>query len=86
MVTCWERADLLALLYVKFPCVFVTFPYSVLGEVWYLIVSFHDIYLLSYFVRLYFSFHLFLQNVLLANSGDPDQTPHFLACDLGLHC
>ena len=24
--------------------------------------------------------------VLLANSGDPDQTPHFAASDLGLHC
>ena len=23
---------------------------------------------------------------LLANSGDPDQTPHFAASDLGLHC
>ena len=39
VVTCWERADLLALLYVMFYCVFVTFPYGVLGQVWYLIVS-----------------------------------------------
>ena len=23
---------------------------------------------------------------LFANSGDPDQTPHFAAFDLGLHC
>ena len=23
---------------------------------------------------------------LLANSGDPDQTPHSVASDLGLHC
>ena len=23
---------------------------------------------------------------LFANSGDPDQTPHFAASDLGLHC
>ena len=23
---------------------------------------------------------------LLASSGDPDQTPHFVAFDLGLHC
>ena len=38
MVTCWERADLLALLYVMF-LVFVTFPYGVLGQVWYFIVS-----------------------------------------------
>ena len=30
VVTCWERADLLAHLYVMFSCVFVTFPYGVL--------------------------------------------------------
>ena len=23
---------------------------------------------------------------LFANTGDPDQTPHFAASDLGLHC
>ena len=33
MVTCWERADLLALLCEMFFCVFVTFPYDVLGTV-----------------------------------------------------
>ena len=38
--TSWERADLLALLCVVFSCVsFVTFPYGVLGQVLYLIVS-----------------------------------------------
>ena len=26
------------------------------------------------------------QKLLLANSGDPDQTPHYAASDLGLHC
>ena len=49
VVTCWERADLLASLYVMFSSVFVTFPYSVLGQVWYLIVSIPDLCLLSYF-------------------------------------
>ena len=39
VVTYWERADLLALLYMMFSCVFVTFPYGVLGQVWYMIVS-----------------------------------------------
>ena len=39
VVTCWERAVLLALLYVMFSCAFVTFAYGVLGQVWYLIVS-----------------------------------------------
>ena len=48
-LACWERADLLALLCVMFSCVFVTFPYGVLGQVWYLIVSIPDLCLLTYF-------------------------------------
>ena len=24
--------------------------------------------------------------MVFANNGDPDQTPHFVASDLGLHC
>ena len=40
--------DLLALLFVMVYCVFVTFPYGVLGQVWYLIVSIPDLYLLLY--------------------------------------
>ena len=43
VVTCWERADLLVLFYVMFSCVFVTFPYGVLGQVLYLIVSIPDL-------------------------------------------
>ena len=38
VVNCWERADLLTLLYGMFSCIFVTFSYGVLGQVWYLIV------------------------------------------------
>ena len=38
VVTCRERASLLALLYVMLYCVFVTFPSGVLGQVCYLIV------------------------------------------------
>ena len=34
IVTCWERANLLALLYVIFSSVFVTFPCGVLGRVY----------------------------------------------------
>ena len=49
VVTCWERVDLLAFLYVMFSCVFVTFSFSVLCQVWYLIVSIPDLCLLSYF-------------------------------------
>ena len=42
VVTCWEWADLLAFLFVLFPCVFVTFPHGVSGQVWYLIESIPD--------------------------------------------
>ena len=35
VVTCWERADLLAFFNEMF-FAFVTFPYGVLGQVWYL--------------------------------------------------
>ena len=45
---CWERADLLTLLYVMLYCVFVTLPYGNLGKVWYLIVSIPDLCLLYY--------------------------------------
>ena len=48
-MTCWERANPLALLYVMFKCVFVTFSCNSLGQVWYLIVSIPDLCLLTYF-------------------------------------
>ena len=48
LVTCWERADLLALADVY--CIFVTFPCGILGQVWYLIASFPDLCHLSYFL------------------------------------
>ena len=32
VVTCWERAVILALVFVIFSCVIVTFPYGVLGQ------------------------------------------------------
>ena len=50
MITCWERADLLALLCVMFSCVFVTIPHGVSDQVLYLIVSIPDLCLL-YFKR-----------------------------------
>ena len=46
----FEMADLLALLYVIFSCVFVTFPCGVLGQVWCLIESNPDLSLLFYFI------------------------------------
>ena len=53
VVTCWEKTDLLALVYVMFSCVFATFPYGVLGQVWYLIVSIPDLCFL-FFILIYF--------------------------------
>ena len=47
VVTCWERADLLALVcgvYCEFH-----FPIGILGKVWYLIVSIPDLCTLTYF-------------------------------------
>ena len=35
LLTCWERADLLALVGDVY-CIFVTFPCNILGHVWYI--------------------------------------------------
>ena len=51
-VTCWERANLLALLYVMFSCVFVTFSIWCPGSGVVLDCIFLDLRLLSYFVAL----------------------------------
>ena len=48
VVTCWERADLLALV-CGVCCEFVTFPCGIVGQVWYLIVSIPDLCTLTYF-------------------------------------
>ena len=52
VVACWERAGLLALLFVMFSCVIVTFPFDVLGQLWYtyLMVSIPIRCRLPYFV------------------------------------
>ena len=52
VVTCWKRADLLALVG-DVHCIFVTFPCSILSQVGYLIVSFPDLCRLSYFYNLW---------------------------------
>ena len=49
VVTCWERADLSALVCGVY-CAFVTFPFGILGQVWYLIVSIPDLCTLTYFI------------------------------------
>ena len=54
LVTCWEGADLLALVGDIY-CIFVAFLCGILGQVWYLIVSFHGLFRLSYFVRPYWA-------------------------------
>ena len=48
VVTCWENADFLALAGDVY-CIFATFICGVLGQGWYLIVSFPDLCHLSYF-------------------------------------
>ena len=48
VVTCWERAGLLALVGDVY-CIFVTFPCGILGQVWYWIISFLDLCSLPYF-------------------------------------
>ena len=45
VVTCWEMADLLALVG-DVNCIFVTFPCVILGQVWFLIVSIPDRFLI----------------------------------------
>ena len=51
VVTCWERADLLALVGDVY-CILVMFPCGIVGQVWYLIVSFPDLCRRSYYVIL----------------------------------
>ena len=48
VVTCWEMAYLLTLLYAVFSCVFVTFPCGILSQVWYMIVLILDLCILPY--------------------------------------
>ena len=53
MVICWERADLLAIFYVMFSCVFVTFSYDLLDQVWLLIVWIPDFCSFPYFKNIF---------------------------------
>ena len=48
VVTCWERADPLALV-CGVQLSVCTFPMGILGHVWYLIVSIPDLCTLTYF-------------------------------------
>ena len=51
VVTCLEKANLLAVLYVMVSCVFVTFPCGALGQVWYLIVTIPNFGILPYIYK-----------------------------------
>ena len=50
VLTCWEGLTS-RLSFVMFHCVFVTFPYGILGQVWYLIVSIPESCHLSYYEK-----------------------------------
>ena len=60
VVTCWERAVLLAFVGDVY-CIFVIFPSVILGQLWYLMVSFPDLCCPSYFDEGNLSFE-FLNN------------------------
>ena len=69
VVTCWERADLLAGFCVVY-CDFFTFPFGILGQVWYSIVSIPDPCCLFYFVKINcFSKTYILDQTRLRNAG-----------------
>ena len=62
VVTYWERADLLLVLVDDVNRIFISFPCGILGQVWYLVVSFPDLCRLSHFV-------LFISNRIKSNSN-----------------
>ena len=57
---CWKRAGLLALLCVMLSFVLFTFPYGVLGQMWYLIEPMPEFFLLLYFKCIYHNLVLYL--------------------------
>ena len=65
VVTCWERVDPLARVCDVQLC-FVTFPFGILVQVWYLIVSIPDLFRLSYFYYyVYFIYPTALKAIFL---------------------
>ena len=82
MVTCWERANLLALLYVIFSCVFVTFLCGVLGQVWYLTLLTPDLCLLTYFEYCSFSLALNIKGFFLHKQYSQSYSP----CTQSFNC
>ena len=82
MVTCWERDGLLAILYVMFYCVFVTFPCGVLSQVWYLIALIPDLCLLTYFY-MFVSVSLYVCKCKKVKQTSRDYDPHTDNCTGG---
>ena len=75
VVTCWGRANLLALLCVMFSCVFVTYPCGVLGQVWYKIILIPGLWLLTYFPSEMIAKLKYTQNTAQQNK-DQTLNPH----------
>ena len=71
VVTCWERADLLALVCGVLLSV-CHFPIGILGQVWYLIISIPDLCTLTYFYNTYAS----KRSVGMVDSD----SPFYVAC------
>ena len=68
VVTCWEGADLLALVCGVYLLV-CHFPIGILGQVWYLIVLIPDLCTLAYFAL--WCQTMFLRSLVMPN-GDPN--------------
>ena len=64
VTTCWGRVEHSTLLCVVLSCVSVTFPYGVLGLMWYLIVSIPDVCLF-----LYFKCYIFVISIISFSGG-----------------
>ena len=87
MGTCLERADLFAFLCVLFSCKFVTFPYGVPGQVWYLVVSIPDLYflygiataLINISITMMNSFHEHIPGIMVLGPCTLYLQPHNLA-------
>ena len=82
VVTCWERADLLTFLYVMFSCVFVTFPFGVLGQVEYLSVLIPVLCHLPDFTTFLF---WILINTYFVSSNNSDEMLDKTAIYQGMH-
>ena len=63
MVICWEKVDPLALLFVMFSCVLVTFPYEILDQVCRLIVWSTGLSLLAFYLTFTMDTNIFQASI-----------------------